>query len=103
ALRIVKLENGPDSFTLHLNAVRFGDVVFSGIPGEPFTDIGRGIKQGSPFGMTFVCCCANGYEGYYPMQSAFDEGGYEARSSKFCAGIAETLTSESVKMLESIY
>lgn len=103
ALRIVKLENGPDSFTLHLNAVRFGDVVFSGIPGEPFTDIGRGIKQGSPFGMTFVCCCANGYEGYYPMQSAFDEGGYEARSSKFCAGIAETLTSESVKMLNSIY
>ena len=103
AYRIIRLENGPDSFTLHLNAVRFGDIAFSGIPGEPFTDIGRGIKEGSPFYMTFVNCCANGSEAYFPMQSAFDEGGYEARSSKFCAGIAETLIDESVKMLESIH
>ena len=102
AYRIVRLENGPDSFTLHLNAVRFGNIAFSGIPGEPFTDIGRGIKEGSPFYMTFVNCCANGSEAYFPMQSAFDEGGYEARSSKFCAGIAETLIDESVKMLKSI-
>ncbi len=102
AYRMIRLENGPDSFTLHLNAVRFGDVAFSGIPGEPFTDIGRGIKEGSPFFMTFVNCCANGYEAYFPMQSAFDEGGYEARSSKFCAGIAETLIDESVKMLNEI-
>ncbi len=102
AYRMIRLENGPDSFTLHLNAVRFGDIAFSGIPGEPFTDIGRGIKEGSPFFMTFVNCCANGSEAYYPMQSAFDEGGYEARSSKFCAGIAETLIDESVKMLKEL-
>ncbi|MBR4184137.1 MAG: hypothetical protein IKQ87_00095, partial [Clostridia bacterium] len=81
-------------------AVRFGDVVFSGIPGEPFTDIGRGIKQGSPFGMTFVCCCANGYEGYYPMQSAFDEGGYEARSSRFTPCVEEVLTLAAKEMLD---
>ena len=102
AYRMIRLENGPDSFMLHLNAVRFGEIAFSGIPGEPFTDIGRGIKEGSPFFMTFVNCCANGCEAYFPMQSAFDEGGYEARSSKFCAGIAETLIDESVKMLKSI-
>ena len=102
AYRMIRLENGPDSFILHLNAVRFGGIAFSGIPGEPFTDIGRGIKEGSPFFMTFVNCCANGAEAYFPMQSAYDEGGYEARSSKFSPGIAETLIDESVKMLESI-
>ena len=103
ASRMVRLENGPDSFTLHLNAVRFGDIAFSGIPGEPFTDIGRGIKEGSPFYMTFVNCAANGYQAYFPMKSAFDEGGYEARSSSFCAGIAETLIDESVKMLKELH
>ncbi|MBQ7314188.1 MAG: hypothetical protein IJW81_11450, partial [Clostridia bacterium] len=103
AYRIKQLEFGPDSFTLYLNAVRFGDVVFAGVPGEPFTDIGRGIKDGSPFGMTIVCCCANGYEGYYPMQSAYDEGGYEANSSKFTAGIAERIIDGSVAMLKELY
>ncbi len=103
AYRVKRLENGPDSFTLYLNAVRFGDVVFSGVPGEPFTDIGRGIKDGSPFGMTIVCCCANGYEGYYPMQSAYDEGGYEANSSEFTAGVAEKIIDASVEMLKDLY
>ncbi|MBP3293671.1 MAG: hypothetical protein J6N32_07955 [Clostridia bacterium] len=103
AYLIKQLEFGPDSFTLYLNAVRFGDVVFAGVPGEPFTDIGRGIKEGSPFGMTIVCCCANGYEGYYPMQSAYDEGGYEANSSKFTAGIAERIIDGSVAMLKELY
>ena len=103
AYRIKELENGPDSFTLYLNAVRFGDVVFSGIPGEPFTDIGRAVKDGSPFGMTLVTCCSNGYEGYYPMQSAYDEGGYEANSSPFTAGVAERIIDGSLKMLNDLY
>lgn len=102
AYRILRLKDGPDSFTLHVNAVRFGGIAFSGIPGEPFTDIGRGIKNGSPFAYTIVCCCANGCEAYYPMQSAFAEGGYEARSSAFCAGIGETLIEESVKTLQKL-
>nr|MBQ4317561.1 hypothetical protein [Clostridia bacterium] len=103
AYRMKRLENGPDSFTLYLNAVRFGNIVFSGIPGEPFTDIGRAIKEQSPFDMTIVTCCANGGEGYYPMKSAFDEGGYEARSSKFASGIAERIIDGSVNMLNGLY
>jgi hypothetical protein len=33
----------------------------------------------------FVVCavCANGYEGYYPTEEAFAQGGYEAKSSLF--------------------
>jgi len=103
AYRMKRLENGPDFFTLYINAVRFGNIAFSGIPGEPFTDIGRRIKAGSPFDMTIVTCCSNGGEGYYPMQSAFDEGGYEARACKFAAGIAERLIDGSVDMLKKLY
>jgi len=100
--RIRQLKDGPDFFTLYINAIRVGSLVFSGIPGEPFTDIGRGIKEGSPFDMTIVTCCSNGYQGYYPMQSAYDEGGYEANTSRFAAGVAEQLIAESVEMLKSI-
>ena len=33
----------------------------------------------------FVVCtvCANGYEGYFPTEEAFAQGGYEAKSSLF--------------------
>ncbi len=102
AYRIKSLENSPDTFTLPLTTISFGDVSIVGIPGEPFTDIGRGIKENSPFEMTLVCCCANGYEGYFPMQSAYDEGGYEARSSEFKPGVAETIIDGSVNLLKKI-
>jgi len=82
--------------------IQFGDVAFVGLPGEPFTDIGRGIKTRSPFTLTIPCCCTNGYEDYFPMQSAYDEGGYEARSSWFKPGVAETLIDTGVAVLESL-
>jgi len=103
AYRMKRLENGPDYFDMKLRAVRFGDIAFSSIPGEPFTDVGRGIKEGSPFTMTIPCCCANGYQAYFPMKSAYDEGGYEARSSSYCAGIAEEIIDESINMLKKIH
>jgi len=89
AYRMKELENGPDFFELYLSAVCFGDVAITGAPGEPFTEIGRSVKASSPFAMTLYCCCANGCEAYYPTYDAFAEGGYEARSSKFKAGVAE--------------
>ena len=47
-------------------------------------------------------CCTNGYEGYFPMQDAYDEGGYEARSSNFRAGVAEQLITEGKALLDSL-
>lgn len=102
AYRMKRLENGPDSFILPLTAVCFGDISITGVPGEPFTDIGRGIKEGSQFEMTLVSCCANGYEGYFPMQSAYDEGGYEARSSNFKPGVAEAIIKSSIDLLKDL-
>ena len=44
--------------------------------------------------MVMPSCNSNGKEGYFPMKDAYDEGGYEARSSKYKAGIAELLIEE---------
>ena len=67
-----------------------------------FTGIGKGIKEGSPFKLTVNCCAANGYDGYFPMQDAYDEGGYEARSSRYKAGTAEQLIKEGKALLDSL-
>ncbi|MEA4824353.1 MAG: hypothetical protein VB111_09610 [Clostridiaceae bacterium] len=100
--RMVKLENGPDHFDLYLSSVAIGDVAFAGFPGEPFTDIGRGTKEGSPFKMTIACCLTNGSEGYFPVESAYKEGGYEARSSNFAAGISTALINGQVAQLKAL-
>ena len=102
ALRMLRLENGPDHFDLPMSAIGIGPAVLVGIPGEPFTGIGRGIKDGSAFAITLPCCCANGYEGYFPMQDAYDEGGYEARSSNFAAGVAEKLIEAGVSLTNKV-
>jgi len=71
-------------------------------PGEPFTEIGRSVKAGSKFELTITACCANGYEGYYPMKSAYDEGGYEATTAMYKAGTAEKMIEESLKLVNSL-
>ena len=54
------------------------------------------------FAVQMVVGQGNGYEGYYPMKEAFDEGGYEARSSNFKAGVAEHLITESKAILANL-
>ena len=94
AERMLLLENGPDSFALPLSMLAIGDsVVFAGIPGEPFTDIGRAVRGSSPYKMTFCTCLTNGSCGYFPVASAYDEGGYEARSSIFASTVAADIVS----------
>ncbi len=102
AARMVTLENGPESFPMVLSGITVGPVAFVGIPGEPFTGIGRGLKEAEGYDLILPCCCTNGFEGYFPMQEAYDEGGYEARSSRFKAGVAEQIIAEGKQLLKEI-
>lgn len=92
AERMLLLENGPDAFDLPLSLVAIGDsVAFAGIPGEPFTDIGRAVVERSPAKVTFCTCLTNASCGYFPVADAYAEGGYEARSSIFASCVAERI------------
>lgn len=102
ALRMCKMENGPDKFIINLVGVRIGNVALIGIPGEPFTDIGVGIKEEEGWSMIMPCALTNGNEGYFPMQSAYDEGGYEARTSPYKAGVAEKLIDGGRELLKAL-
>ena len=48
------------------------------------------------------CALTNGNEGYFPMQSAYDEGGYESRTSRYKAGIAELLIDNAKVLLDEL-
>ena len=102
SLRMLRLEHGPESFEMPLSAIAIGNVALIGIAGEPFTGIGRALKEAEGWELVLPTCCTNGYEGYFPMQDAYDEGGYEARSSNFRAGVAEQLITEGKALLDSL-
>ena len=102
ALRMVGLANEPDEKELYLTALSVGDVVFAGFPGEPFTKVGTSVKEASKFTLTMPACCANGYEGYYPTENAFTEGGYEANSARYQRGTAEKLIDASVRLINDL-
>ena len=99
---MVRLEHGPADFPMDLSAVAIGNVALAGIPGEPFTGIGRGIKEAPQWDLVLPMCLTNGCEGYFPMKEAYDEGGYEARSSNFEAGVAERIIDNSLALLETL-
>ena len=99
AARKVRLENANDNFPLLLSAISIGNVAMFGIPGEPFTGVGLGLKEAAGWDMVLPCCNTNAKDGYFPMQDSYDEGGYEAKSSSFKGGIAETIIAEGQKLL----
>ena len=102
AKRMVNLQNGPESFDLPMSAVRVGKIVFVGLPGEPFTDIGRAVKKIEGFDIILPCCCVNDSRGYFPATSAYEEGGYEARASRFKRGVAERLVESAKNTLNKL-
>ncbi|MBR5022722.1 MAG: hypothetical protein IKY18_05940 [Oscillospiraceae bacterium] len=101
--RMVRLEHGPETFPLGLSAVTIGPVALLGIPGEPFNGIGLGIKEAKGWEVVMPCCLTNGSEGYFPMQDSYDEGGYEARSSRYKAGTAELIIEEGRALLDTLH
>lgn len=102
AARMVRLEHGPASYKVKIMAVAIGNIVLVGLPGEPFTGVGRAIKEANGWDLVLPCCNSNDKVGYFPMKDSYDEGGYEARGSNFKAGVAELLIDESLKLLENI-
>ena len=102
AARKVRLEHGPDAFRMPLSAIAIGPVAMFGIPGEPFTGVGRALKEAEGFELVLPTCNTNAKEGYFPMLECYEEGGYEAGSSNFKAGVAELIINAGLNLLEEL-
>jgi hypothetical protein len=99
--RIRAARTGP-RVTVDVTALAIGDLAVVAIPGEYFTELGRGIKARSPFKHTLVCTLANGNLGYIPARQNYGEGGYEAASAVLAPGSGEMLADAVVELLREV-
>jgi hypothetical protein len=102
--RIIRMSNHADYHDLPLYGIAIGKAVaFGGFPGEPFNDIGKLVKQKSPFAMTMLTCLTNGSRGYFPFSDAYKTGGYESATSPFGPSVADDLVAGQLKLMNSLY
>jgi hypothetical protein len=70
---------------LPIRFVAINDVLIWSAPVEMFCEIAMNVRDHSPFKHTFYFGYTNGWFGYLPTAKAFEEGGYEPRTSPFTA------------------
>jgi len=102
ARELLALSRMGDYVDAEIQALRLGELVLIGLPGEPFCEHGLRLKAVSPFNYTMVVGLANGYLGYIPTVKAFQEGGYEvrlARHTKLAPEAVVKMMTEAEKLL----
>ena len=98
AQRIIKLRNEPIFRKVPLSVIKFGGAALFGFGGEAFTAYGQMIRDIMPDKFVICSVCANGYEGYFPTEEAFAQGGYEAAGSFFTPSLEREIREAAEKM-----
>ena len=73
----VLLNEFPDNVYGRVQALRIGDGLIGGLPGEFFAETGLWLKENTPWAHYFTISLANGNLGYVPPAHEIDRGGYE--------------------------
>ncbi len=102
ATKMLRLKEEKPFHTFSVYALKLGDFVLAGLPGETFTDIGRQIYAGSPYDKMMVCCLTNAAPGYFPIRDAFNDGGYESNTTSYKIGSDEILVEGMKKLLNQL-
>lgn len=82
-LRAYAASDGRPVVRLPVRFLRINDTVIWSAPVEMFCEIAMDVRNSSPFSHTMYFGYTNGWLGYLPTARAFDEGGYEPRTSPF--------------------
>ena len=64
-----------------IQTIKIGDIIFQGLPLEPFMEFSHKIKSLNPDKKIFWSGYTNGWLGYLPTARAYEEGGYETRNT----------------------
>ena len=96
------LTNMTQTVDVPLYALTFGDVAWIFGPHEMFDTNAMAVRDASPFTMTLVASCSNGYHTYIPTPHSFDFFAYEAGKTKYFPGTAEQLQDRYIEMLNTL-
>jgi len=101
-------EGGSNKVDVTLNAFSIGDVALVTAPYEMFCENGEGVKNASPFKMTFVSSCSNGRGSYIPSISTYEYNNkpdvvYGITKTAYAPGTGELLENAFVDMLNQLH
>ncbi len=85
----------PGYVKLPVRFLKINETLLWSAPVEMFCEIAMAVRERSPFPHTFYLGYTNGWFGYLPTKAAFEEGGYEPKTSPF-TGAAERDVREAV-------
>ncbi len=99
--KVDSFEPGPD-VDVRLSLLRVGNILFAGISGEVFTEIGMRVKEISPFRYTYVITHCNGASGYLITDEAYGKGGYEVSATRVMPGAEGAIITNLEEMMNTI-
>lgn len=102
ALQRSRNYHGRTTYDLEIHVIQFADVALVGVPIEPFSQIGKDIRQGSPYPYTLFSGYSNGANGYLPTREAAEIGGYEVDQMAVAHDSAERLTERVLQILHDL-
>jgi hypothetical protein len=88
--------------SMEMIGIALGDAAFLSFPGELFNEIGKAIKEQSPFKHTYIIDSANDCTGYFPTKKAIGEGGYAVETRNCDASAEEIIVGNSLEILKSL-
>ena len=90
---------GKASAEVPMQGIRIGALALVSMPGEPFCEIGVGVRKRSPFAITMFSGYSNGNFSYIPMRQDYELGGYGVWNSPLAPGAGEQVIDEAVAVL----
>lgn len=84
-----------------VSVIGIGEIAFVGFGGEPFTQYAADARAAAPDLFVITTCNTNGCAGYLPTKEAFEEGGYEGKSTNFTVGLVDVLRQTVKEMLSN--
>ena len=94
--------SGRATTALTMQGIRIGPLALVSMPGEPFSEIGAGIRERSPFAVTMFSGYSNGQFSYIPMRRDYELGGYGVWNSPLAPGAGEQVIDEAVALLSDL-
>lgn len=87
---------------VRLSAIKIGNVIFAGVNGEVFNQIGVKLKNLSPYSNTFFLTHCNGSCGYLVSDEAISKGGYEVSSTSAQSGAESGIIEGFLQMINEL-
>jgi neutral ceramidase len=91
-----------ESIPVEVQCLRVGPLLVASAPGEYFCEFGIALKEALPQVTAITVNLSNGALGYIPTQAAYEEGGYEPRTTRLVPGSGEAILAAQIELAKAL-